>query len=508
MAKVLDLKSDSKRWLPRRIGIANDHVRVPYANGSSFASQFLYREFNQRGHEVTVIGPEDPVAREEELPDNRVLLSSVPLNAQPGVHLALPTRRGLRELARKRIDIFLGQTGTGMIDLGLWLRRTHNIPFLSVNTFHWASYYQVLFPESIQNTRAMHYVFSDRVIPWLERQIASAYNRSDGLVVLSGGLKQYWRDRGVNCPIHVIPRSVDPTIFDQPAGDDPFPRATVRGHRLLSVCRHSREKSLERLLGIFARAIAPEDPLATLTLVGDGPDHEGLIKLARDLKIDDRVFFEGERPLRDVQSYYKHADLFVYTSLSETYGQVVSEALWCGLPVVAMNDGMGVQQQVTHESDGLLISPGPDESLSDWRFGRAVLQVLENEERRLAMAEAAERRARGRCAPEENIRRFYEAFHLAKEHLDATGAQSSSATSVVSVPPAYHLARWASLHVAASALGSLRRAEPTPIAVADSANWDKDLRTNWDSNGSANRIALSSETRPLSSNVRPVRKLV
>src|SRR5690606_27370796 len=168
MAQVFNLNADAKRWRPRRIGIANDHVRVPYANGSSFASQFLYREFNQRGHEVTVIGPEDPIAKEEELPDNRVLLSSLPLNAQPGVHLALPTRRGLRELARKRIDIFLGQTGTGMIDLGLWLRRTHRIPFVSVNTVHWASYYEVLFPQALQDSRAVHYMFSDRVIPWLE----------------------------------------------------------------------------------------------------------------------------------------------------------------------------------------------------------------------------------------------------------------------------------------------------------------------------------------------------
>ncbi|HEX4352286.1 MAG TPA: hypothetical protein VHZ95_05215, partial [Polyangiales bacterium] len=38
--------------LPKRIGILNDYVRVPYANGSSFASQFLFREFGARGHIV------------------------------------------------------------------------------------------------------------------------------------------------------------------------------------------------------------------------------------------------------------------------------------------------------------------------------------------------------------------------------------------------------------------------------------------------------------------------
>jgi hypothetical protein len=45
---------------PQRIGILNDYVRIPYANGSSFASQLLYREFSERGHDVTVIGPSDP----------------------------------------------------------------------------------------------------------------------------------------------------------------------------------------------------------------------------------------------------------------------------------------------------------------------------------------------------------------------------------------------------------------------------------------------------------------
>jgi len=344
-----------------------------------------------------------------------------------------------------------------------------------VNTFHWASYYQVLFPEMFSENRAMHYIFTDSVIPWLERQIASAYNRSDGLVVLSGGLKQYWRDRGVNCPIHVIPRSVDPAIFDRPAGPDPFSPLAKRGHRLLSVCRHSREKSIERLLGIFARAFAPEDPDATLTLVGDGPDHDKLVHMVETLKLGDRVFFEGEKPLADVSNYYRHADLFIYTSLSETYGQVISESLWCGLPVVAMNDGMGVQQPVSHEQGGVLINPGPDQSLSDWRFGRAVVELLENSDRRARMSSEAISRSHDRCAPEKNIERFYDAFHQAKQHLDESLAPQPGRISSMSFPPAYHLARWTSLHVAAAALGSFRRAEPVPTPDGVPATWDKEV---------------------------------
>src|SRR4051794_37062598 len=54
---------------PKRIGILNDYVRIPHANGSSFASQFLYREFKKRGHRVTVIGPDDPTSKPADLPE-------------------------------------------------------------------------------------------------------------------------------------------------------------------------------------------------------------------------------------------------------------------------------------------------------------------------------------------------------------------------------------------------------------------------------------------------------
>src|ERR1041384_5244876 len=85
------------QW-PERLGILNDYVRIPYANGSSFASQFLYREFKKRGHRVTVIGPDDPETKPCDLPERAVSFVSLPLRNHPGVHLALPSQRRLRRL--------------------------------------------------------------------------------------------------------------------------------------------------------------------------------------------------------------------------------------------------------------------------------------------------------------------------------------------------------------------------------------------------------------------------
>src|SRR6187455_642264 len=103
---------------PKRLGILNDYVRVPYANGSSFASQFLYREFSARGHDVTIIGAEDPETASNELPGSCVLLKSLPLRNHPGVRIALPTPSGLQELANQKLDLILGQTCSELLEAG------------------------------------------------------------------------------------------------------------------------------------------------------------------------------------------------------------------------------------------------------------------------------------------------------------------------------------------------------------------------------------------------------
>src|SRR6188768_230254 len=107
---------------PARIGIVNDYVRIPYANGSSFASQFLYREFRKRGHRVTIIGADDPETMPADLPEHAVSFFSLPLRNHPGVHLALPSRTRLTQLEHENLDVVLAQTGSAMLEAGVWLR--------------------------------------------------------------------------------------------------------------------------------------------------------------------------------------------------------------------------------------------------------------------------------------------------------------------------------------------------------------------------------------------------
>jgi len=439
--------SHERRWL-RRLAILNDYVRIPYANGSSYASQFLYREMSARGHEVTIVGPDDPNAQPNELPPRHISLPSIPLRNHPGFYLAMPSKASLESLRDANFDMMLAQSPSGLLYAGGWLRQQHGVPLVCVNTVHMPSVYNVVLPDALHEVPSVNRLFEERVMPWVESNTTDAYNAGDALVCLSPGLKHYWQDRGVEVPIHVIPRAIEKRIFDRTDEADPFAPETKTGARLLVVCRHAREKEVDRLLRIFAESVYPRIEGATLTLVGDGPESDALKKLAKELGIDHRTFFVGEQGLQQMPAWFRHADLFVYTSLSETYGQVISEALWCGLPVVAMDDGMGVAGQVTNGEDGFLVDPKADDA--DLQFGAHVERLLTQATLRRQMSEKATRNAKDRSDPEACVQRYLEVFEVAKDHARSNpgGSQLVAYRS---------LARWGGMHSMVAGMGLMRK---------------------------------------------------
>src|SRR5262249_41679785 len=153
----------------------------------------------------------------------------------------------------------------------------------------------------------------------------------------------------------------------------------------------------DRVIRIFAKEILPHEPTAVLALVGHGPDTDFYRRRARELGVEARVLFTGEVPHTAMPDYYRHADVFVHASLSETYGNVIGEALWCGMPIVAMADGMGASFQITHGMNGRLVDPHhPTDAAADAAFGREVVTLLRDAEARSQLAHAAKKIARAR----------------------------------------------------------------------------------------------------------------
>jgi glycosyltransferase involved in cell wall biosynthesis len=413
---------------PLKVAILSDFTRIPYANGAAFQTRFLYQELRRCGHEVTVIGPHDPDATPDELAPGTIALPSIPLKTYPGVHIPMPLEAWVYDASRWDFDIVFAQTTSLLLEFGVWLRKMRGIPLLCVNTTHLAAAYDVLLPERLAKLGWVNAGVEFALKRPYEKLFASIYNDSDGLVVLSEGLRSYWRERGVTAPIHVIPRAVQPEIFDRPLGDDPYTHlmgdgsqaeASWRGARLLCAGRHTREKAQDRVIRIFARHVASADPEATLTMLGDGPDHDYYRRVANEEGVADRVFFPGEVPFTKMPDYYAYADVFVHGSLSETYGNVLGEALWCGTPTVAFADGMGVSAQIKDGVNGVLLSPGNDadgEPEANAAFGRAVVELLRDPHARARVGSGASKVSRERNSPMAVQRRMADAFRHAQEH--------------------------------------------------------------------------------------------
>jgi glycosyltransferase involved in cell wall biosynthesis len=114
----------------------------------------------------------------------------------------------------------------------------------------------------------------------------------------------------------------------------------------LCVGRLAPEKNLGAVLAA-ADAMRADDPKLRLVLVGDGPDR------ARLQARSPGTVFAGVQRGADLAAHYASADVFLFASMTETFGNVVPEAMASGLAVLAY-DHAAAGQLIRHGDNGLL----------------------------------------------------------------------------------------------------------------------------------------------------------
>lgn len=137
------------------------------------------------------------------------------------------------------------------------------------------------------------------------------------------------------------------------------------GLRLLYVGRFLYWKGMALGLRAFAE-FAKRDSMATLTMIGSGPDEELWRKLAEDLKISSRVHWISWIARADLIKHYQASDALLFPSLHDSSGNVVLESLSCGLPVVCLD--LGGPAAVTSGHGALVVntqSPTASRVISD-----------------------------------------------------------------------------------------------------------------------------------------------
>lgn len=134
------------------------------------------------------------------------------------------------------------------------------------------------------------------------------------------------------------------------------PKPDVSSPRILFVGRLSREKDLPTLI----RAVATIDA-STLEVIGDGPEREVCVTLARELNVDAR--FHGALSREKVFNVMKHADIFVLPSRFEGFGIAAIEAMALGVPTIVANFPAATEY-VIPERTGLTFPIGDHSALA------------------------------------------------------------------------------------------------------------------------------------------------
>jgi L-malate glycosyltransferase len=227
--------------------------------------------------------------------------------------------------------------------------------------------------------------------------------KSDGLTAVSRYLQMETLDAFgcTACRIEVIPNFIDPDVYDRARYADTI-AGQFDGSRkvMMHVSNFRAVKRVLDVVHVFARVVR-EIP-SVLVMVGDGPERHAAETEARQLGIEDQVFFLGKIDV--VAPLLAGADLFLLPSTLESFGLSALEALASGVPVIGTNAG-GLPEVVRDGETGRLCEVGDVEEMS-----AAAIDILRDADRWSAMSQLAAADARERFGLDEVVGR-YEAFY-------------------------------------------------------------------------------------------------
>lgn len=303
--------------IARRFSLVTE-TYPPEVNGVALTVAGLEQGLRVLGHGVEVVRPRqvDSEARDDEL-----LVPGAALPRYPGLRFGLPaTRRLVAHWQSRRPDaIYVATEGP----LG-WsaVKAAHRLGIPVATGFHtrfddYAGRYGVGF-----------------LRPWVFAWMRSFHNRAQATLVPTVELQTFLRENGFRRP-RLLRRAVDTTLF-HPARRSESVRAALGlapGQlAVIHVGRIAPEKNLALAVRAF-RALQQRRPDARFVFVGDGPARNEWAASNPDF------LFTGVLRGESLAAQFASADLFMFPSLSETFGNVTLEAMASGVATVAYDYG-------------------------------------------------------------------------------------------------------------------------------------------------------------------------
>ena len=326
-----------------RIAIfTNNYLPNPY--GVSMSIESFRRELEKRGHTVYIFAPK--FKGYEDLNPNVFRYPSLDVTLR-GIRypIAIPySYRIGRILEKMEIDVIHSQHPNLLGWAAKKWAKTKNIPLI----FTWHTLYDQyahfvpLIPQKIAARQAI--------------SNATKYaNSSNEIVVPTPSVAKIIKDWGVlNENISVIASGIDEELYQNPESKEIRKKYNIAEEEILIllVSRLTAEKNVQFIFDALIPLIAKNKKLKFL-IAGGGVER---LKLENEVKkngLEENIFFAGVISANRLKNYYNAADLFVHASKSETQGMILTEAMYMGLPIVAVK-ATGANDLIMHANTGFL----------------------------------------------------------------------------------------------------------------------------------------------------------
>ena len=312
---------------------------LPEVNGVAMTLGRLVEGLREEGVEVLVVRPLQKAEARAEFDDDVLLVPGLPIPGYDELRMGVPVvDQLLKQLGHWKPDVIHIATEGPLGIAALYVAETIRRPVSS--TFH-TNFHQY----------SNHYnlgLIKDFALVYLR----IAHNNCGCTLVPTQEMANELASMGFK-NTGVLSRGVDVDLFCSSKRDDKLRKEWGLGpadRAYLYVGRIAKEKNIDLAIEAFERA-SGQDPTARCVVVGGGPELERL------KQEHPQVIFAGMRKGEDLARHYASGDVFLFPSVTETYGNVVVEAMASGLAVVCYDYAAG-RERISHGENGLLAEFG------------------------------------------------------------------------------------------------------------------------------------------------------